>query len=129
MATFSRLSEAFSSFSVDDLEKAQKFYLEKLGIKVNKVEPGYLDLQFGEGKHIMVYGKDNHEPATFTVLNFPVDNIEKKVDELNDLGVRFEHYEGDLQTNEKGILDWENGPKMAWFKDPAGNIFSLMEMG
>jgi predicted enzyme related to lactoylglutathione lyase len=120
-------SKTFSSFSVDDLQKAKKFYHDTLGFDVSESH-GMLDLKSPDGKNIMVYPKPNHEPATFTVLNFVVDDVEETVDELNKSGVKFEHYDmGQIKTNEKGIAQGGPGPKIAWFKDPAGNICSVME--
>lgn len=119
-------THAFSSFSVDDIKKAKEFYGKTLGLKISEC-CGALELHTGGGSEIFVYPKDNHKPATFTVLNFPVDNIEKAVDDLKKLGVRFETYtEGDLKTDEKGICRG-NDHKIAWFKDPAGNFLSVLE--
>jgi predicted enzyme related to lactoylglutathione lyase len=120
-------SKAFSSFSVDDLEKAKKFYGDILQIHVADNPMGLIELHFGEDQKTLIYPKPDHQPATFTVLNFPVENIEKTVDELADQGVRFEQYEY-LHTDSKGISRNPKGPKVAWFKDPAGNILSLIEM-
>jgi predicted enzyme related to lactoylglutathione lyase len=120
-------AKAFSSFSVNDLQKAKEFYNQVLGINVSEnKDMGLLELHMGENHKILIYPKPDHTPATFTILNFPVDNIENTVDKLNGLGVRFEKYEGKLKTNEKGILQGA-GPKIAWFKDPAGNILSVLE--
>lgn len=122
-------SKAFSGFSVDDIEAAKKFYSVTLGLEVNE-DNGMLGLHLGSDADVMVYPKDNHVPATFTILNFPVEDIETAVDGLAALGVTFEHYE-DMQTDEKGIA-WGKksnmGPNIAWFKDPAGNILSVLEM-
>jgi hypothetical protein len=85
-----------------------------------------LNLHIAGGSHILIYPKPNHTPATFTILNFPVDNIERAVDELTKRGVRFEHYEGEIKTDKKGIARG-NGPNIAWFRDPAGNILSVLE--
>src|SRR5256885_14050068 len=118
-------TKAFSSFSVNDLRKAKQFYGETLGLKVSE-KPEGLELH-ANGTEIFIYPKGNHTPATFTVLNFPVDDVEKANDELLKRGVHFEHYkEGDLKTDDKGIYRGE-GPKIAWFKDPAGNILSIIE--
>lgn len=115
----------FGSFSVNDLEVAKEFYGNKLGVKVKATAEG-LELQF-PGNTIFVYPKENHLPATFTVLNFPVKNIEKAVEELSRRGVSFEKYkEGELKTDEKGIFRGD-GPTIAWFKDPAGNFLSVLE--
>jgi catechol 2,3-dioxygenase-like lactoylglutathione lyase family enzyme len=119
-----RNTKAFSSFSVDDLQKAKKFYSETLGLEVSE-EMG-LQLHLSGGTKVFVYPKPNHTPASFTILNFPVDNIEEAVDKLTKLGVRFEKYEGDLKTDEKGIFRG-HGPTIAWFKDPAGNVLSVLQ--
>jgi catechol 2,3-dioxygenase-like lactoylglutathione lyase family enzyme len=119
-------SKAFSGFSVNDLQKAQEFYGRTLGLDVTKEEEG-LVLHITGGCKIFIYPKPNHVPATFTILNFPVDNVEEAADELTKRGVRFEVYnEGDLKTDEKGIFRG-GGPKIAWFKDPAGNFLSVLE--
>jgi predicted enzyme related to lactoylglutathione lyase len=117
--------KAFSSFSVNDLGKAKQFYSRTMGLQVSESPEG-LELHVADGTKVFVYPKPNHSPATFTVLNFPVKNIEEAVDRLKQLGVRFEKYEGDLKTDEKGIFRGE-GPKIAWFKDPAGNFLSVIE--
>ncbi|MDQ5844857.1 MAG: VOC family protein [Acidobacteriota bacterium] len=122
-------SKAFSSFSVSELEKAKTFYGETLGLEVSETPEG-LGLQISGGGNLFLYPKPNHEPATFTVLNFPVEDIEQAVDQLTKLGVRFESYEGEMKTDEKGIFrgaDRGQGPNIAWFKDPAGNILSVLE--
>lgn len=120
-------SKAFSSFSVNDLQKAKAFYQEILGVNVTDNPMGLIELNIEGGNKILVYPKPDHTPATFTVLNFPVANIEEAVDELIQEGVLFEQYEGQIQTNEKGISRGNGGPEIAWFKDPAGNILSLIE--
>ena len=119
-------TKAVSSFSVNDLQKAKEFYHEKLGIETSEGMMGILTLHISGGGKIIIYPKPNHEAATFTVLNFPVPDVEKTVDELIGLGITFEQYEGEIETNEKGIASG-NGPKIAWFKDPAGNILSVLE--
>ncbi len=120
---------AFSGFSVDNLEKARKFYGETLGIEIEKDEMGLqLNLK-GAGK-IFVYEKENHIPATFTILNFVVSDINKAVEELLKKGITFEHYTGDMATDEKGILRGiaaNMGPDIAWFRDPAGNFLSVLQ--
>ena len=118
-------TKAFSGFSVNDIGKAKEFYGQTLGLEVSEAH-GILTLQVAGGARIVIYPKPNHAPATFTILNFPVDNIEKAVDGLSGRGVRFEHYEGALKTDEKGVHRGM-GPKIAWFKDPAGNILSVLE--
>jgi catechol 2,3-dioxygenase-like lactoylglutathione lyase family enzyme len=122
-------TKAFSSFSVDNLQKAKKFYGETLGLEVSEAYGGrLLELHIGGGRNILIYPKDNHTPATFTILNFPVENLEQSVDDLTKRGVRFEIYnEGDIKTDEKGISLSDEGPKIAWFKDPAGNVLSMLE--
>lgn len=118
-------TRAFSGFSVDDLRKAKQFYGQTLGLEIAE-KPEGLELHIAGGARVFLYPKPNHTPASFTVLNFPVENIETAVDELANRGVRFEKYEGDLKTDEKGIFRG-GGPKIAWFKDPAGNILSVLE--
>ena len=121
---------AFSGFSVNDLEKAKTFYTEILGLKVDEDSSG-LTLHLPGGATVFVYSKDNHEPATFTILNFEVNNIDDAADELTKLGVKFERYEG-MPADEKGILRGiaaNMGPDIAWFKDPAGNILSILHNG
>ena len=121
-----RDTKAVSSFSVNDLQKAKEFYNKTLAIEISEGMMGILTLHVSGGGKIIIYPKPNHEPATFTVLNFPVPDVEKTVDELIGLGITFEQYEGEIKTNEKGIASG-NGPKIAWFKDPAGNILSVLE--
>ncbi|HEY5883361.1 MAG TPA: VOC family protein [Pyrinomonadaceae bacterium] len=117
-------TKPFSSFSVDDLQKAKEFYGKTLGLDVREEGP-HLQLHFPDN-NIFIYPKNNHIPATFTILNFPVEEIEEKVEALTKRGVRFEKYdEGELKTDEKGIFRGE--PTIAWFKDPAGNFLSLIE--
>ena len=119
-------TKAFSGFSVNDLQKAKEFYGQTLGLDVSEAN-GLLQLHIAGGTNILVYPKDNHIPATFTILNFPVNDIEQAVDDLTARGVQFEHYNtGDLATDSKGIARG-GGPKIAWFTDPAGNILSVLE--
>ena len=119
-------SPAFSGFSVNDLAAARRFYEETLGLQTSDVEmEGLCRLQLGGGGYVLVYAKDDHTPATFTVLNFPVPDVEKAVDELTGRGVRFERYENP-PTDEKGIMR-AGGPLIAWFTAPAGNVFSVIE--
>ena len=120
-------SHAFSGFSVDDIEAAKDFYSNVLGINVSENEMGFLNLHIAGGNPILVYPKPNHEPASYTILNFPVNDIDQAVDELLRRGVQFEHYSGEMQTDEKGIMRG-NGPGIAWFKDPAGNFLSVIQM-
>jgi len=121
-------SQAFAGFSVTDIKAAKEFYSYSLGLDVTEKPNGFLDLHTSGNNPIIVYPKENHVPASYTILNFPVDDIDPVVDDLQSRGVKFEHYEGDIQTDEKGIVRGENGsPHAAWFKDPAGNILSLMQ--
>ena len=118
-------NKAFSSFSVNDLQKAKEFYGRTLGLEVSESAEG-LELHPGGNLDVFIYPKPNHTPASFTVLNFLVDDIEAAVDERKKTGVRFEKYEGEIKTDEKGIHR-NGGPSIAWFKDPAGNILSVLE--
>ncbi|MFI7701974.1 VOC family protein [Nonomuraea sp. NPDC049480] len=117
-------TRAFSGFSVNDIAAAKKFYGETLGLHVTE-DHGMLTLHIAGGTEILVYPKDNHTPATFTILNFPVEDIEKAVDELVARGVRFERYP-QIKSDEKGIVR-EAGPPVAWFTDPAGNVLSILQ--
>ncbi len=117
-------TKAFSGFAVDDVPKAKKFYTETLGLRVSE-EYGMLSLHIAGEWDILVYPKPNHIPAAFTILNFPVDDIEKAVDELVERGVHFERYE-DFEQDEKGIHRG-GGPLIAWFKDPAENVLSVIQ--
>jgi catechol 2,3-dioxygenase-like lactoylglutathione lyase family enzyme len=122
-------TKAFSGFSVDDIPKAKQFYGETLGIRVSE-EYGMLHLHIAGDRDTLVYPKEDHTPATFTILNFPVDDVEQAVDELSNKGATFEHYEN--ATDERGILRGisnNRGPDIAWFKDPAGNILSVLQAG
>ena len=120
-------SKAFASYSSNDIEAAKKFYGETLGIKCGDAM-GALLLEFAGGTNFFIYPKDNHEPATHTVLNLPVTDVEKVVDELTSRGVEFEKYDTpDIKTDEKGIARGDEGPTIAWFKDPAGNIISVLD--
>jgi len=122
-------TEAFSSFSVNDLEKAEKFYSDILGLEANLTNEG-LKLEFENSGSVFIYPKDDHQPATFTVLNLKVPDIDAAVDDLGRRGVSFEEYGGEIETDDKGIFRGakkSNGPNIAWFKDPAGNILSVIE--
>ena len=119
-------TKAFSGFAVDDIGKAKQFYAETLGLEVTE-ENGMLTLHIAGDRPILVYPKPNHTPASFTILNFPVDDIEPVVDQLTASGVVFERYEGTpAATDEKGIFRG-GGPLIAWFTDPAGNVLSVVE--
>jgi catechol 2,3-dioxygenase-like lactoylglutathione lyase family enzyme len=119
-------SKAFSGFSVDDVPRAKEFYGETLGLRVSERD-GLLTLHLGGGVDVLVYPKPNHTPATFTVLNFPVPDIERAVDELTRRGVRFARYPG-FDLDERGIHRG-GGPLIAWFTDPAGNVLSVLQEG
>jgi len=122
-------SAAFSSFSVNDLNKAQEFYGSTLGLETTKTPEGLM-LRIAGGTPTFIYAKSNHTPATFTILNFPVDDIDTAVDELQRRGIHFESFDDPMKTDEKGIFRGAgqgNGPNIAWFKDPAGNFLSVLE--
>jgi hypothetical protein len=119
-------SKAFSGFSANDIGKAKKFYGKTLRLKVSECH-GLLTLHLAGGNNVLIYPKPNHVPAIFTVLNFPVKDVDQAVDELTKRGVRFEIYDlPDIKTDNKGIMRGK-GPTIAWFKDPAGNILSVLE--
>jgi catechol 2,3-dioxygenase-like lactoylglutathione lyase family enzyme len=118
-------TKAFSGFSVDDIAAAEAFYRDTLGLEVSE-DHGMLTLQLAPGKAVLVYPKPSHIPATFTILNFPVDDIDAAVDELTQKGVRFERYDG-MGQDEKGIHR-DAGPPIAWFTDPAGNVLSVLQL-
>ena len=122
-------NHAFSGFSTNDIATAREFYGKTLGLEVTEDEGmGMLTLHLAGGGNVLIYPKDNHQPATFTVLNFPVGDINGAVDALTKAGVEFERYEG-TPHDERGIVRGpaESGPPIAWFKDPAGNILSVLE--
>jgi len=121
-------TKAFSGFSVDDVSEARRFYGETLGLRVSEEdEPmSMLQLHVAGDRDVLVYPKPDHTPASFTVLNFPVDAIDEAVDELTERGVRFERYDG-AEQDDKGIHRGE-GPLIAWFKDPAGNVLSVIQL-
>ena len=118
-------TRAFSGFAVPDLPKAREFYEGTLGLRVSE-ENELLILPLAGGRDTLVYPKPDHVPATYTILNFPVTEIDEAVDGLTARGVRFERYDG-MDQNEKGIWRGEGGPPIAWFTDPAGNILSVLE--
>ena len=119
-------AESFCSFSVNDLQKAKEFYGQTLGLDIKQTPEG-LELHTGNNT-VFLYPKPNHTPASFTVLNFAVDDIEAAVADLNALGITLEHYNlPDIKTDERGIARGPHGPTIAWFKDPAGNILSVLE--
>ena len=119
-------SAAFSGFAVPDVEAARRFYADTLGLRVEVDEAmgGMLTLHLGGGTDVLVYPKPDHTPAGYTVLNFPVPDVEQAVDELTARGVRFERYDG-FDQDEKGIARGQ-GPDIAWFTDPAGNVLSVL---
>ncbi|HZF88392.1 VOC family protein [Streptomyces sp.] len=123
-------SQAFSGFSVDDLAAARRFYGETLGLEVEETGQGamrMLIIRLGSGARIFVYPKETHAPATFTILNFPVDDIDATVGELERRGVTLERYPG-FEHDEKGIVRGDEGPAaIAWFTDPAGNVLSVLQ--
>jgi catechol 2,3-dioxygenase-like lactoylglutathione lyase family enzyme len=124
-------TKAFSGFAVDDLQKAHEFYGETLGLKTSVLDEqnGLMMLHLAGGRDTLVYRKPDFAPATYTILNFAVDDIDKAVDELTARGVRFERYDG-FEQDEKGVARGNgNGPDIAWFKDPAGNILSVLQEG
>ncbi|GAA1235888.1 catechol 2,3-dioxygenase-like lactoylglutathione lyase family enzyme [Microbacterium phyllosphaerae] len=122
-------THAFSGFSVDDIDAARSFYGDTLGFDVTTNAMGFLDIHLPDGGSILVYAKPNHTPASFTILNFPVDDIDAAVDELNGRGVVTKIYDdSEFATDEKGILRGgpDRGPDIAWFTDPAGNVLAVM---
>lgn len=125
-STMLKTSQAFGSFSVKDLAEARTFYGDTLGLEVSE-EGRLLRLHLAGGRRVLVYAKPNHTPASFTILNFPVDDIERAVDELSKRGVRFERYDG-FEQDAKGIVRSSDEPPIAWFKDPSGNVLSVLEM-
>lgn len=122
-----RDNRAFSGFSSNDIAAAKAFYGETLGLTVEE-EEGMLTLKLGGGQTVLIYPKEDHQPATYTALNFEVEDIDASVDALMARGIRFEQYGGDAGQDERGIArGW--GPPIAWFKDPAGNILSVIQTG
>lgn len=118
--------KAFSGFSVDDIEAAKRFYGEVLGLQVDENPMGFIDITLPTGARVLAYGKPNHTPASFTILNFPVDDVEAAVDDLNARGVVTKIYtDPDFGTDGKGISRGQ-GPDIAWFTDPAGNVLSVL---
>ncbi|MFD3943762.1 VOC family protein [Streptomyces sp. NPDC058579] len=122
-------SKAFSGFSVDDLDRARQFYGDTLGLQVEDTgdaDMRMLTIKLGSGASVFVYPKDNHTPASFTILNFPVDDIDAAVDELAKRGVSFERY-AEFEHDAKGIVKAPGGPAIAWFTDPAGNVLAVLK--
>jgi catechol 2,3-dioxygenase-like lactoylglutathione lyase family enzyme len=118
-------THAFSGFAVDDVEEAKRFYGETLGLKISDGPMGVLNLELAGDRPTMIYPKPDFTPATYTILNFPVDDVEAAVDELTSRGVEFERYDG-FEQDEKGIARGQ-GPDIAWFRDPAGNILAVLK--
>lgn len=117
-------TKAFSGFAVDDVEQARAFYGDTLGLKTSE-QYGLMTLHIAGDRDVLVYPKPDHEPASYTILNFPVDDIDRAVDDLAARGVRFERYDG-MDQDERGIMR-SGGPYIAWFKDPAGNVLSVLQ--
>ncbi|HSI29925.1 MAG TPA: VOC family protein [Miltoncostaeaceae bacterium] len=120
-----RDTRAFSGFAVPDTDAAKDFYGGTLGLEVTE-EDDVLALHIAGGRPVLIYPKPDHEPATYTILNFPVEDIDRAVDDLAAAGVEFESYTGELETDEKGVFR-KAGPPIAWFRDPAGNILAVLE--
>ena len=118
-------SRAFSGFSANDIARAKEFYSQTLGLDVTE-EDGMLTLKLGGGQTVLIYPKDDHEPATYTTLNFPVKDIDAAVDALTSRGIEFERYGEGFDQDERGVARGV-GPPIAWFKDPAGNILSVIQ--
>lgn len=118
-------SAAFSGFAVDDIDAARAFYADTLGLPVERNEMGILEITLGSGAQVIAYPKPDHEPAGFTILNFPVEDVEMAVDELNARGVVTKIYDGEFGGDAKGISRGY-GPDIAWFRDPAGNVLSVL---
>jgi catechol 2,3-dioxygenase-like lactoylglutathione lyase family enzyme len=119
---------AFSGFSVDDIDRARTFYRDTLGLRVEDNEMGFLTIELEGGGRVLVYPKEGHTPATFTILNFPVSDLDAAVDELNAKGVQTKIYDdSEFPTDSKGIMRESAGPGIAWFRDPAGNVLSVLD--
>jgi len=118
-------SGAFSGFSIDDLEAAKTFYGDTLGLRVTENAMGFLNLHLDSGAVVLAYVKENHEPASFTILNFEVDDVDSAVDDLNARGVVTNIYGSDIPADSRGVMKG-NGPDIAWFRDPAGNVLSVL---
>jgi len=117
---------AFSGFSISDLAAAKEFYGETLGLAVTENDMGFLELHLDSGATVLAYVKDDHEPASFTILNFEVDDVDSAVDDLNSRGVKTDIYPG--MGDSRGVVKG-NGPDIAWFRDPAGNVLSVLAAG
>ena len=121
-------SGAFSGFSIDDAEAAKEFYGQTLGLRVTQLASGFLNLHLDSGAVVLAYVKENHEPASFTILNFEVDDVDAAVDDLNARGVDTNIYGSDIPADSRGVMKG-NGPDIAWFRDPAGNVLSVLAAG
>lgn len=123
-----QITHPFSGFSVDSIDAARAFYGDTLGLDVTTNAMGFLDIRLPDGGSILVYAKPDHTPASFTILNFPVDDVEAAVDDLNARGVVTKIYDDEMGTDAKGIMRGgpDRGPDIAWFKDPAGNVLSVL---
>ncbi len=123
-----QISHPFSGFSVDSIDAARAFYGDTLGLHVTTNAMGFLDIRLPDGGSILVYAKPDHTPASFTILNFPVDDVEAAVDDLNSRGVVTKIYDDEMGTDAKGIMHGgpDRGPDIAWFRDPAGNVLSVL---
>lgn len=121
-------SKAFSGFAVKDLDAARTFYDQTLGVDARSGPMGMLELHLGSGAVVLVYPKEDHQAANYTILNFPVSDVDAAVDQLTRAGVQMEHYGSDFGQDEKGISRG-NGPTIAWFKDPSGNIIAVLDEG
>lgn len=122
-------SKAFSGFAVKDLDAAKSFYGDTLGLDARDGPMGMLELHLGSGAIVLVYLKDDHEPANYTILNLPVKDVDAAVDQLTRAGVKMEHYGPDFGQDEKGIARDDRGPTIAWFKDPSGNVIAVLDEG
>ena len=120
---------AFSGFSVDDLDAAREFYGDTLGLEVEPNDMGFLNLRLSSGGSVLIYAKPNHTPASFTILNFPVPDVDSAVDDLNARGVNTKIYsDSEFPSDSRGIVRGEgHGPDIAWFRDPAGNVLAVMQ--
>ncbi|UPL15303.1 VOC family protein [Microbacterium galbinum] len=123
-----QITHPFSGFSVDSIDAARAFYGDTLGLDVTTNAMGFLDIRLPDGGSILVYAKPDHTPASFTILNFPVDDVEAAVDDLNGRGVVTKIYDDEMGTDAKGIMRGgpDRGPDIAWFRDPAGNVLSVL---
>jgi catechol-2,3-dioxygenase len=123
-----KINRVFTSYSVKDLGEAKKFYQQTLGLNVSENPMGILELNVNNGNQVWLYPKPDHQPATYTVLNFIVDDLDETVAKLNESGIKLEQYHTQyIQTDERGVFSDEQGPRIGWFKDPSGNIVSVID--